>query len=294
MASADAPATRLDPDRCLPLTPGADLRAGVASSVERLFQRGGGLFYCRFNYCVTRQLRLALVVCQSFSRHSSPNFGKESLKSRRVTCLLRTTARSLGINQNNLSKVTSLGVSTWRAFNSAATERADIPANSERIGAMARARSRTPADGPRVRMLAVRNIPKSGRTANDVLAYVHLSVAEIVQAAKSLTRPSVRRRARDHVELPRALMGGERFGADNWRPGRAIAIWLAQIRAIQITTRFPALHGAPVHFGDPAQIGISDIAKPDYGDAVPHSARRSPGILGVRRDTAIDHSAIAA
>jgi hypothetical protein len=30
--------------------------------------------------------------------------------------------------------------------------------------------------------------PKSGRTADDVLAYVHLSVAEIVQAAKTLTR----------------------------------------------------------------------------------------------------------
>jgi transketolase len=43
-------------------------------------------------------------------------------------------------------------------------------------------------DGPRVRMLAVRNIPKSGRTAEDVLAYVHLSVAEIVQAANALTR----------------------------------------------------------------------------------------------------------
>lgn len=40
------------------------------------------------------------------------------------------------------------------------------------------------------------------------------------------------------------------------------------IRAIQITTRFPAVHGAPVHFGDPALIGISDIAEPDYGDAV--------------------------
>lgn len=40
------------------------------------------------------------------------------------------------------------------------------------------------------------------------------------------------------------------------------------IRAIQITTRFPAVHGAPVHFGDPAQIGIRDIARPDYGDAV--------------------------
>lgn len=40
------------------------------------------------------------------------------------------------------------------------------------------------------------------------------------------------------------------------------------IRAIQITTRFPSVHGAPVHFGDPSQIGIADIARPDYGDAV--------------------------
>ncbi len=40
------------------------------------------------------------------------------------------------------------------------------------------------------------------------------------------------------------------------------------IRAIQITTRFPSVHGAPVHFGNPAGIGIADIAKPDYGDAV--------------------------
>ena len=41
------------------------------------------------------------------------------------------------------------------------------------------------------------------------------------------------------------------------------------IRAIQITTRFPAVHGAPVHIGKPEMIGIVDIAKPDYGDAVP-------------------------
>ncbi|GAB3020476.1 putative hydro-lyase [Bowmanella dokdonensis] len=40
------------------------------------------------------------------------------------------------------------------------------------------------------------------------------------------------------------------------------------IRAIQICSRFPAVHGAPVHFGDPAQIGISDINQPDFGDAV--------------------------
>lgn len=37
------------------------------------------------------------------------------------------------------------------------------------------------------------------------------------------------------------------------------------IRAIQITSRFPDVHGAPVHFGDPDAIGIADILKPEYG-----------------------------
>ena len=40
------------------------------------------------------------------------------------------------------------------------------------------------------------------------------------------------------------------------------------IRAIQICTRFPSVHGAPVHLGDPGLIGIADLDKPDYGDAV--------------------------
>jgi uncharacterized protein YcsI (UPF0317 family) len=40
------------------------------------------------------------------------------------------------------------------------------------------------------------------------------------------------------------------------------------IRAIQICTRFPAVHGAPVHLGDPGLIGIANLARPDYGDAV--------------------------
>jgi uncharacterized protein YcsI (UPF0317 family) len=48
------------------------------------------------------------------------------------------------------------------------------------------------------------------------------------------------------------------------RPLRAAAA----IRAIQVTSRFPDVHGAPVHLGDPALIGIADVAKPDYGDAV--------------------------
>ncbi len=42
----------------------------------------------------------------------------------------------------------------------------------------------------------------------------------------------------------------------------------AAIRAVQITTRFPSVHGAPVHIGKPELIGIDDIMKPDYGDAV--------------------------
>lgn len=43
------------------------------------------------------------------------------------------------------------------------------------------------------------------------------------------------------------------------------------IRAIQITSRFPAVHGAPVHIGLPEMIGIRDILRPDYG--VPNEVR---------------------
>jgi len=40
------------------------------------------------------------------------------------------------------------------------------------------------------------------------------------------------------------------------------------VRAVQITSRFPSVHGAPVHIGDPRKIGIADLSRPDYGDAV--------------------------
>jgi hypothetical protein len=48
------------------------------------------------------------------------------------------------------------------------------------------------------------------------------------------------------------------------------------IRAVQITSRFPSVHGAPVHIGLPGSIGIADIGKPDYGDAVPVGADELP------------------
>ncbi|WP_213309119.1 putative hydro-lyase [Paraburkholderia sacchari] len=45
------------------------------------------------------------------------------------------------------------------------------------------------------------------------------------------------------------------------------------IRAIELTSRYPRVHGAPVHFGDPAAIGIRDLGKPEF-----------PGIVDVRAD----------
>ena len=40
------------------------------------------------------------------------------------------------------------------------------------------------------------------------------------------------------------------------------------IEAIRICARFPRAHGTPIHFGDPSAIGLREIAKPDFGDAV--------------------------
>ena len=39
-------------------------------------------------------------------------------------------------------------------------------------------------------------------------------------------------------------------------------------RAIEITAPLTHAHGAPIHIGDPAAIGITDLAKPDYGDPI--------------------------
>ncbi len=38
------------------------------------------------------------------------------------------------------------------------------------------------------------------------------------------------------------------------------------VRAVQVTSRFPSVHGAPVHIGDPSAIGLLDIDRPEYGD----------------------------
>lgn len=40
------------------------------------------------------------------------------------------------------------------------------------------------------------------------------------------------------------------------------------VKVVQITSRYPDVHGAPVHIGDPGLIGIKDIDRPDFGDPV--------------------------
>jgi uncharacterized protein YcsI (UPF0317 family) len=39
-------------------------------------------------------------------------------------------------------------------------------------------------------------------------------------------------------------------------------------RAVEITARVPQVHGAPIHVGEPGALGIADLSRPDYGDAV--------------------------
>ncbi len=40
------------------------------------------------------------------------------------------------------------------------------------------------------------------------------------------------------------------------------------VKAVEVTSAMPKVHGAPIQIGNPEAIGISDISKPDYGDSV--------------------------
>ena len=52
------------------------------------------------------------------------------------------------------------------------------------------------------------------------------------------------------------------------------------IRVIQITSRFPAVHGAPVHIALPEAIGVSDLMRPDFGDPPAMGAGEVPLFWG--------------
>lgn len=61
------------------------------------------------------------------------------------------------------------------------------------------------------------------------------------------------------------------------------------VRAVQVTSRFPLAHGAPVHIGNPAAIGIADVSKVDFGDPT----TMHPGEVPVFWATGVTHQAIA-
>ena len=63
--------------------------------------------------------------------------------------------------------------------------------------------------------------------------------------------------------VPAGPFRGPMVVSMRWVPGSKV------VRAVQATSRFPAVHGAPVHIGDPRQIGIRDPLVPDFGDAWP-------------------------
>jgi len=72
-------------------------------------------------------------------------------------------------------------------------------------------------------------------------------------------------------------------------------------QVIEITSEYPTQHGGPIHLGDPAELGILDLARPDFGDPVPVRPDEIPvfwacgvtpqlALTAARPDWAITHS----
>lgn len=48
------------------------------------------------------------------------------------------------------------------------------------------------------------------------------------------------------------------------------------IKSVQVTSRFPSVHGSPIHIGSPEELGINDISKPDFGDPTEFNGNETP------------------
>lgn len=73
------------------------------------------------------------------------------------------------------------------------------------------------------------------------------------------------------------------------------------VKAALVTGEMPRVHGAPIHVGDPAAIGIADIRRPDFGDSVtihegevpvfwPCGVTPQNVVMNVKPDIVITHS----
>lgn len=60
--------------------------------------------------------------------------------------------------------------------------------------------------------------------------------------------------------VPAGPFAGPLVVSQRWIPENKV------VRAVQATSRFPSVHGAPVHIGDGASLGIKDPYKPDFGE----------------------------
>ncbi|WP_016905409.1 putative hydro-lyase [Streptomyces xiaopingdaonensis] len=62
--------------------------------------------------------------------------------------------------------------------------------------------------------------------------------------------------------------------------------------AVRVTSRYPAVHGAPVHVGAPGELGIDDLDAPDFGDRVEVAPGEVPVFwaCGVTPQAAVMHS----
>ncbi|WP_339062093.1 putative hydro-lyase [Tepidibacillus marianensis] len=72
-------------------------------------------------------------------------------------------------------------------------------------------------------------------------------------------------------------------------------------RVVEITSKFPSAHGAPIHIGDPNQIGVKDIRVPEFGDPIDIAEDEVPvfwacgvtpqvALLNSKPDIAITHA----
>lgn len=84
-----------------------------------------------------------------------------------------------------------------------------------------------------------------------------------------------------------------RFGGPMVVSMRAIPAHQVEL-ASAVSRKFPHAHGAPVHVGDPAAIGIADLDAPNWGDAAPLPADATPVFwaCGVTPQVAIERAAI--
>jgi uncharacterized protein YcsI (UPF0317 family) len=64
--------------------------------------------------------------------------------------------------------------------------------------------------------------------------------------------------------------------------------------AIEVSRSYPLAHGTPIHVGDPSQIGIKNVAQPDWGDPAPVPAGCVPVFwaCGVTPQVAIEQAGI--